>query len=487
MSAFDVTPLQDEALNEEVIVLGAGASGLAAAVLLARQGMKVTIYERMQDLDQADEESYPIGVNPRGLEVLRRVDPALEKAIDVTDFGKVAGWCIREPKKEIAKLKSGTVVGTTRGKVVAELYAAALKTPGVDIVLGAKLVSADVAAATMTFSRARAGGGGSGAKEEEEEEEEEELTAKYGQARVLDCTGCFSKLRTAVASHDASFRVETFPWEISFRNLFTDPTPPAVHLDPTLHYIFTTGGIYAAVLTGSRWVFSCSVNPMLTPGCEWMLDDKPTPSNIARLKAHVAQHVPQAVGMLSEAEYERFFTRRAFTGQVVKLERLNYGERVAFLGDSAHAVIPSTGEGINSALEDVTVLLAALGSGSRSGWFGRYNTARVADANAISDYAAYLLAGMKADPAERNRRTASMVLSLIGQSMGLLKPTWNDLSFGRLAPLQTPYSTIHREWERQMRKVEPWGNRIIWYFAKDGGRKQVRAQRKAAKMKERAL
>jgi len=33
--------------------------------------------------------------------------------------------------------------------------------------------------------------------------------------------------------------------------------------------------------------------------------------------------------------------------------------------------------------------------------------------------------------AERNRRAASMVLSLIGQSMGLLKPTWNDLSFGK--------------------------------------------------------
>ena len=187
--------------------------------------------------------------------------------------------------------------------------------------------------------------------------------------------------------------------------------------------------------------------------------------------------------MLSEEEYTRFFTRRSFTGQVVKLGRLNHGESVAFLGDAAHAVIPSTGEGINSALEDVKVLVAALGSGERSGWFGRYNETRVADANAISDYAAYLLAGMKADPAERNRRTASMVLSLIGQSMGLLKPTWNDLSFGRLAPLQMPYSQIHGEWKRQMKKVEPWGNRIIWWFAKDGGRKQVRAQRKAAKMK----
>ena len=43
------------------------------------------------------------------------------------------------------------------------------------------------------------------------------------------------------------------------------------------------------------------------------------------------------------------------------------------------------------------------------------------------------------------------------------------------------YSKIHAEWKRQMTKVEPWGNRIIWYFAKDGGRKQVLAQRKAAK------
>jgi hypothetical protein len=35
-----------------------------------------------------------------------------------------------------------------------------------------------------------------------------------------------------------------------------------------------------------------------------------------------------------------------------------------------------------------------------------------------------------------------------------------------------------------MKKVQPWGNRLIWYFAKDGGRKQVMAQRRAAKLAE---
>ena len=37
-----------------------------------------------------------------------------------------------------------------------------------------------------------------------------------------------------------------------------------------------------------------------------------------QLKQHIAVHVPQAVGMLDEEEYSRFFTRRAFTGQVIE-------------------------------------------------------------------------------------------------------------------------------------------------------------------------
>jgi kynurenine 3-monooxygenase len=63
---------------------------------------------------------------------------------------------------------------------------------------------------------------------------------------------------------------------------------------------------------------------------------------------------------------------------VVKINRLNYGEKIGFLGDAAHAVIPSTGEGINSALEDVAVLTAMLLAGDRATWLARYNAARIA-------------------------------------------------------------------------------------------------------------
>lgn len=60
-----------------VIVLGAGPVGLAAALLLARAGHVVTVYEAKDETPLSDANSYPIGVNPRGQEALRRIDPAL--------------------------------------------------------------------------------------------------------------------------------------------------------------------------------------------------------------------------------------------------------------------------------------------------------------------------------------------------------------------------------------------------------------------------
>ena len=57
-----------------------------------------------------------------------------------------------------------------------------------------------------------------------------------------------------------------------------------------------------------------------------------------------------------EEELAEYYTRRTYRGAVVKVNRLNEGEFVCLLGDAAHSVLPPTGEGINSGLEDCMIL-----------------------------------------------------------------------------------------------------------------------------------
>lgn len=440
-----------------VVIIGAGASGLAAAILLARRGLHVTVLDKQEDLSQADEESYPIGVNPRGLRVLEMVNPEIRKAIEVA--GVIDGWSITKPDKEIARLPSGTVIGSTRGRVVAALYDEALScaTAGHALVikLGWKLAQVSEDATTLTFTK----------------DGESDLVYQTASSRVIDASGCWSRLRTALAAADSSFEVETYPWRVYYRNLFTAAEPPATTLDPKLHYIFTTAGIYAAVLKERRWVFSLSMSTDKEEHA-YLLQDKATPDAVAKLKAHVATNVPAAVPMLEEAEYTRYFERRAFTGQVVRLSRLNHGEAIAFMGDAAHAVLPATGEGINAALEDVGVLLTALdacGDGcggeravtSVTPWFDRFDAMRREDARAISEYAAWLLLGQQADQAEKNRRTANLIVTAILQKLGAIGATWNDKSFGRFATRCEPYSTILAEWKRQQYYVRPIAAAVV--------------------------
>jgi 2-polyprenyl-6-methoxyphenol hydroxylase-like FAD-dependent oxidoreductase len=68
---------------EKIIIVGAGACGLAAAILLSREfGVDVTVFDALTTLEQDATESYPIGVNPRGLSVLDWINPAIREEIE---------------------------------------------------------------------------------------------------------------------------------------------------------------------------------------------------------------------------------------------------------------------------------------------------------------------------------------------------------------------------------------------------------------------
>lgn len=98
-------------------IIGGGPVGYAAALLLAKDGIKSTVYESRAEVVDVPEESYPIGVNPRGLHTLKLIDTALEQKL--RDTGKVINaWEIYSGGgSKVADLPSGVVYGTSRAKV----------------------------------------------------------------------------------------------------------------------------------------------------------------------------------------------------------------------------------------------------------------------------------------------------------------------------------------------------------------------------------
>jgi kynurenine 3-monooxygenase len=99
------------------------------------------------------------------------------------------------------------------------------------------------------------------------------------------------------------------------------------------------------------------------------------------------------VGQLMPAsEAEAFLTRSTARVLTVRCNRYHHGDRVLIMGDAAHSVSPSLGQGCNAALEDVAIFDKLLDEFADD-WaaaIAQFTVRRIADAHALtalSDYA----------------------------------------------------------------------------------------------------
>ncbi len=97
----------------------------------------------------------------------------------------------------------------------------------------------------------------------------------------------------------------------------------------------------------------------------------------------------------------------------MKVNKLNEDEWICLLGDAAHSVVPSFGEGINSGLEDSMILLECLGNYKP---FNEFNRRRLPDTNALFEYAKYLNEVPKFSGERASRAIFSILNSLLNKN-----------------------------------------------------------------------
>ena len=430
--------MNNQRANKQFIVIGAGPGGIASAINLAKRGYSSVIYDSLHEIVDVNEDSYPIGLNPRGMNTLKDIDEELLEAIATEP--PVESWNIYAGARKVANLKSGTTVGSTRSAVTYHLYryAADKFSNLIEFKFSHKLIELNTNNKQLTFQNTKTNGN---------------IVVDGSQSRIIGADGVWSKVRRELErQHPTEFQSKKSPWNTSFRLLFSSEHPKT-ELNTHDHYIFS--GVYVAVIRYdvNQWVFALQISSG-HKNEKLLLSNDNTESNRQLLKEYVQELIPAAVPMIPEVEYERFFSRRSFTGAVVQVNKMNYKEWVILLGDAAHAVNPATGEGVNAALEDALVIDKCAADNVDT-LFSTFNERRIKDVTALTDYANFLLDGWSAPTYEKAARTAAVVALQLGNKYGLVRETWADKSFGTSAKDYQPYSEMKATWDKQTHFLLP--------------------------------
>lgn len=335
----------------DVAVVGTGTVGSASALFLARQGHRVTVYERVPEPTTL---GAGIMLQPTGMAVLRAL--GLENdvvprgdVIDTLTVQTAAGRKVME--LEYGQLQRGLYgVGLHRGVLFDVLYRAAAKEPGVTLCAGVDVEDLHVFR-DGTHAIVERG-----------------TRKKLGRHDlVVVANGARSSLRD-----DTAFvkRVDRYPWGALWAivpddaNRFTGRLFQVVRGTHRLIGLLPTGH---GPDGGSRMVsFFFSIRGDRLPAFR--------EGDFEQWKAGVLEDVPESAPVLQQLAAPSSLLFSEYHDVVMWPWNT---ERVVYLGDAAHAMSPQLGQGCNLALLDAWFLAEALRTGENvtDGLFG-YSRAR---------------------------------------------------------------------------------------------------------------
>jgi kynurenine 3-monooxygenase len=378
-----------------VNIIGAGLAGALLALLLARRGWRVDLYERRADPRQSRPESgrsINLALAARGMQaleragVLERVRPLL---IEMRGrmVHELAGGSALQPYGQRAHEVIWSVGRADLNRVLIE---EAARHASVRVRFNQQCLGADLQHDRLHF-RDHASGG----------VHEAALTPTI----AADGAGSAVRASLAAAGH-ISVREE---WLDHDYKELTIPAAAGSHaLEPHALHIWPRGGFMLIALPNTDGSFTATLFLARTGVSGFAALD--TPQAVAAFFAReFADAVPLMPGLLAD-----FASHPQGQLGTVHAAPWHAAGRVLLLGDAAHAIVPFHGQGMNAAFEDCVALDALCDS--HDGWealFERFEQARRPNAAAIAQMALENYIEMRdtvRDPGYLQRRSVALGL-----------------------------------------------------------------------------
>ncbi len=385
--------------DQKIVIIGAGLAGSLLSIYLARRGMRVDVYEARGDMRKestAAGRSINLALSDRGIAALREVgmdEYMLAEAVPMH------GRMIHSPTGETKLLpysgRQGEYINSvSRAGLNIALINEAEKYDGVTFHFDERCVAFDCKSGTATFSPGK------------------EVRADT----VIATDGAGSAVRQAMMNGGIERFDFSQSWlEHGYKELHIPPGPNGEFLlEKNALHIWPRHKFMMIALPNFDGSFTCTLFLAHKNSTPYEAGAALSDAAFALLMDETAvleffnREFPDAVALMPTLVDDFFHNPTGNLG-TVKCWPWNLDGKALLLGDSAHALVPFYGQGMNCAFEDVRVLDSLVGE-IGSDWklvYEEYGRLRKVNTDAIADMAEenfYEMRDATADPVFQRKR-----------------------------------------------------------------------------------
>jgi kynurenine 3-monooxygenase len=425
------------------VLIGSGLAGGLLAAYLGRRGYEVELFERRADPREGNiigGRSINLALSTRGIhaleqlgiadEVLRHAIPMRGRMIHHRGGDLHFSPYDRDPNKCINSI-GRAALNTT-------VIEAALRHPGVRVHFNHRCTDVDLELAAAHFVTAgleaavlatpEPGKGGSAANSK--------IIQATGDA-VIGVDGAFSAVRQSMQKNLPRFEYDESYLAHGYKELTIPPNPDGTwRMEKNALHIWPRKSFMMIALPNPDGSFTCTLF--------WEFEGPrsfATTTTDEDIRHFFNEEFPDAVPLMPTL-LEDF--RANPTGSLVTIRCAPwfYKDKIALVGDAAHAVVPFYGQGMNAAFEDCVVLDQCLAEfpNNRERAFSAYFVRRKANADALAELAVQNFIEMRDKTASRVFRAKKKLDHFLeGVVPGIYLPLYAMVTFTRI-----PYAEAAR-------------------------------------------
>ncbi|MBA4240521.1 MAG: kynurenine 3-monooxygenase [Sphingobacteriaceae bacterium] len=357
--------------QKNITVVGAGLVGSLVSIYLAKRGYKVDVYERRPDMRKADiiaGRSINLALSDRGWRGLEGVGIADEiKKIAIPMYGRAIHMKDGSSTYQAYGKDNQAIYSVSRGGINMRLMDLAEQQPNVTLHFEERCDKLDRKTNELSFHNTNT-----------------DKTSHVKSDIVLGSDGAFSAVRTQMQFQSDRFDYQQFYIDAGYKELVIPAGPNGEHLiEKNCLHIWPRGSFMMIALPNMDGSFTCTLF--------FQMEGKVSFDTIKtkeEVMAFFKQEFPDAVPLMPTL-LEDWMNNPTSSLVTVKCKPWVWDEKIALIGDAAHAIVPFYGQGMNCGFEDCVVLNELIDKhGDLNGaCLKEYETLRKPDGDAIADLA----------------------------------------------------------------------------------------------------